>query len=54
VAMLKNVLPYWERAEKLNPNSQDVLDGLYTIYGDLDNQPQLQRIEKRYKELGIE
>jgi tetratricopeptide (TPR) repeat protein len=54
VAMLKNVLPYWERAEKLNPNNQDVLDGLYTIYGDLDMQPQLQRIEKRYKELGIE
>jgi len=54
VAMLKNILPYWERAEKLNANSQDVLDGLYTIYGDLDMQPQLQRIEKRYKDLGIE
>lgn len=54
LAKLKEVLPYWERAEKINPNDQNVLDGLYTIYGDLDNQEQLKRIEKRYKDLGIE
>lgn len=54
VAKLKNVLPYWQRLEKLKPDNQDVLDGLYTIYGDLDNQEQLKRLEKRYKELGIE
>jgi tetratricopeptide (TPR) repeat protein len=51
---LKACLPYWERAEKINGNDQGVLDGLYTIYGDLDNQEQLKRIEKRYKELGLE
>lgn len=54
VAKLKNVLPYWQRLEKLKPDNQDVLDGLYTIYGDLDNQEQIKRLEKRYKELGIE
>lgn len=54
LAKLKEVLPYWERAEKINPNDQNVLDGLYTIYGDLDNQEQLKRIEKRYKDLGLE
>lgn len=54
LAKLKEILPYWERAEKINPNDQNVLDGLYTIYGDLDNQEQLKRIEKRYKDLGLE
>ncbi|HEY3404829.1 MAG TPA: tetratricopeptide repeat protein [Ohtaekwangia sp.] len=51
---LKIALPYWQKLEKIKPDSQDVLDGLYTIYGDLDNQEQLKRLEKRYKELGIE
>jgi len=51
---LKVALPFWEKAEKLNPSDQSVLDGLYTIYGDLDNQKELSRIEKRYKELGLE
>ncbi len=54
VAKLKEVLPYWERCEKLKPDDQTVLDALYLMYTDLDNQPQLKRIEKRYKELGIE
>jgi len=54
VSKLKVALPYWQKLEKLKPDNQDVLDGLYTIYGDLDNQEQLKRLEKRYKELGIE
>lgn len=54
VGKLKEALPYWERAEKINPSDQDVLDALYSIYGDLDMQDQLKRIEKRYKELGYE
>lgn len=46
-------LPYWEKAEKINPSDQDVLDVLYSIYTDLDMQDQVKRIEKRYKELGM-
>lgn len=54
VEKLKIALPYWEQAEKINPSDQEVLDRLYTIYGDLDNRAQVQRIEKRYKELGMD
>lgn len=54
VEKLKIALPYWEKAEKLNPNDQDTLDVLYSIYGDLDMPEQAKRIEKRYKELGYE
>jgi len=54
VEKLKIALPYWEKAEKLNPSDQEVLDTLYSIYVDLDLQDQLKRVEKRYKELGIE
>jgi hypothetical protein len=54
IQKLKVALPYWEKAEKLNPSDQEVLDELYAIYIDMDNQPQVKRIEKRYKELGIE
>ena len=54
VDKLKLALPYWEKAEKLNPSDQEVLDTLYSIYTDLDMQDQLKRVEKRYKELGIE
>jgi tetratricopeptide (TPR) repeat protein len=54
VDQLKVSLPYWERAEKVNPSDQEVLDALYSIYGDLDMQDQVKRIEKRYKELGYE
>lgn len=54
VGKLKESLPYWERAEKIKPDDQDVLDALYSIYGDLDMQEELKRVEKRYKELGIE
>lgn len=54
VEKLKVALPYWERAEKLNPSDQEVLDELFGIYSDLDMQDKVKRIEKRYKELGIE
>ncbi len=54
VEKLKTVLPYWERCEKINPSDQTVLDALYLIYSDLDNKAGISRIEKRYKELGVE
>lgn len=54
VEKLKVALPYWEKAEKLNPSDSEVLDALYLIYGDLDNQAGIKRIEKRYKELGLD
>ena len=54
VEKLKVALPYWEKCEKLNPSDQEVLDTLYSIYVDLDMQDQIKRLDKRYKELGIE
>jgi tetratricopeptide (TPR) repeat protein len=54
VEKLKVSLPYWEKAEKINPDDQEVLDQLYTIYSDLDMQDQVARINKRYKELGLD
>jgi tetratricopeptide (TPR) repeat protein len=51
---LKMALPYWEKAEKLNPSDEEVLDALSSIYGDLGMQSQAQRIQKRYKELGLD
>ncbi len=54
VEKLKAALPYWEQAERLNPSDTEVLDALYLIYGDLDMQAQVKRIEKRYKELGLD
>jgi hypothetical protein len=54
VEKLKVALPYWEKAEQLNPSDQEVLDTLQSIYRDLDMQPQLARINARYKELGLE
>jgi len=54
ITKLKEALPYWERCEKLNPSDQNVLDALYLMYSDLDNQTELKRIEKRYKELGLD
>lgn len=52
VEKLKAALPYWEKAEKMNPNEMEVLDALSSIYGDLGMTAQAQRIEQRYKELG--
>jgi tetratricopeptide (TPR) repeat protein len=54
VEKLKIALPYWEKAEQINGNDQEVLDTLYTIYGDLDMQDQVKRIEKKFKELGYD
>jgi tetratricopeptide (TPR) repeat protein len=52
VEKLKAALPYWEKAEKMNPTEMEVLDALSSIYGDLGMTAQAQRIEQRYKELG--
>jgi tetratricopeptide (TPR) repeat protein len=54
VEKLKVALPYWEAAEKIKPDDQEVLDTLYQIYTDLDMQEQLKRVDKKYKELGME
>lgn len=54
VEKLKLALPYWEKAEKLNPSDEEVLSELYSIYSDLGNDAQVQRLEKRMKELGID
>ncbi len=54
VEKLKMALPYWEKAEKMKPDDQEVLDTLSSIYIDLDMQEQVKRIEKRYKELGLD
>lgn len=54
VEKLKLALPYWEKAEKMKPDDQEVLDTLYSIYTDLDMQEQMKRIDKRYKELGMD
>lgn len=54
VQHLQTALPYWEKAEKLNPTDQEVLDTLFSIYQDLGNEDGMKRIQKRFKELGIE
>jgi tetratricopeptide (TPR) repeat protein len=54
VEKLKTALPYWEKAEKIKPDDQEVLDILYAMYTDLDMQEQIKRVDKRYKELGID
>lgn len=53
VEKLKVALPYWETCEKLSPDEPKVLDTLLTIYTDLDVQPQIARIEKKMKTLGL-
>ncbi|MEQ9591809.1 MAG: tetratricopeptide repeat protein [Cyclobacteriaceae bacterium] len=53
VEKLKVVLPYWEAAEKLSPDDPKILDNLYGIYSDLDMGPQVARIEKKMKALGL-
>lgn len=54
VEKLKIALPYWEKAEKLNPSDEEVLNELYSIYSDLGNDAQIQRVEKRMKELDLD
>ncbi|MGE0588124.1 MAG: tetratricopeptide repeat protein [Cyclobacteriaceae bacterium] len=53
VEKLKIALPYWEACEKISPDDERVLDNLYSIYQDLDMQPQMARIEKKMKSLGL-
>lgn len=53
VENLKKALPYWEAAEKISPDDEKVLDNLYSIYSDLDMRPQMARIEKKMKALGL-
>lgn len=54
VAKYKIALPYWEKAEKLNPSDTDVLDKLSIIYYYLGEDAKAARVEKRMKELGID
>jgi len=53
VEKLKVALPYWEAAEKMSPDDGKVLDNLLAIYSDLDNQPQVARVTKKMKALGL-
>ena len=53
VEKLKVALPYWEACEKISPDDERVLDNLYSIYQNLDMQPQMARIEKKMKSLGL-
>jgi tetratricopeptide (TPR) repeat protein len=53
VEKLKVALPNYESLEKLSPDDPKVLDPLLNIYTDLDMQPQMARIEKKMKALGL-
>lgn len=53
VDKLKVALPYFENCEKLNPDDARVLDTLLNIYSDLGNEPQINRITKKMKTLGL-
>jgi tetratricopeptide (TPR) repeat protein len=50
----KIALPYWEKAEKLNPSDADVLDKLSVIYYYLGDEKNEKRISQRMKELGLD
>ena len=54
VASYKIALPFWEKAEKMNPSDVDVLDKLANIYYYLGEDAKLERVNKRLKELGVE
>lgn len=54
VEKFKIALPYWERAEQLNPKDIDVLERLRTIYYYLGDDAKEARAKKRLKELGAE
>ena len=54
VTELKKVLPQWEHAEQINPDDQDVLDRLYSIYQDLGNEQGVKRIKSKLKAMGVE
>jgi tetratricopeptide (TPR) repeat protein len=54
VEKFKIALPYWEKAEKLNPKDTDVLERLRTIYYYLGDDTNEARTGKRLKELGAD
>lgn len=54
VEKLKTAQPYWEKAEQLDQKDQEVVDVLFSIYQDLGNDPGMKRLEKKYKEMGID
>lgn len=54
VEKLKIYLPYIEKCEKLEPDNLNVLYPLLSVYQDLDNTAQLNRIKKKLKTLGEE
>lgn len=49
----KIALPYWETAEKLEPESEKVLLNLLGIYQDLDMQAKLKPLVAKMKKLGL-
>jgi tetratricopeptide (TPR) repeat protein len=53
-AEYKISLPYWEKLEKLKPDDEDVLYTLKEIYNTLVMDDQVDRIDKRIKELGLD
>jgi len=53
VEKLKVALPYWQECEKLSPDDAKVLDTLLGIYSDLDMQPELTKLTKHMKTLGL-
>jgi len=53
VEKLKASLPYWQICEKLSPDDSKVLDVLLSIYSDLGDQNQVDRLTKRMKALGL-
>jgi tetratricopeptide (TPR) repeat protein len=54
VRRYKTAVPYWEKAEQLNPSDTDVLDKLSLIYYYLGEDAKAARVEKRLKELGVD
>ena len=54
VEKYKIAMPYWEKAEKLDPSDVEVLDKLSVIYYYLGEDTKAARVEKRLKELGID
>jgi len=54
VEKLKIAQPYWKKAEQLNQKDQEVVDILFSIYQDLGNDAGMKRLEKKYKEMGVD
>ncbi len=54
VEKYKLALPYWEKAEQLKPNDQDVLDRLRTIYYYLGEDAKEKRVSQKLKTLNAD